>query len=309
MRIVETVAELQAQSRGWRASGASVGMVPTMGALHDGHLSLVRAAQERGDRVIVSIFVNPTQFNEKADLEAYPRDFAGDAAILEAAGVDVVFHPSVEEMYPAGLATTRVRPGRVADLYEGDHRPGHFEGVATVVSRLFNAGVPDRAYFGRKDAQQLAVISALASDLRLPVEVIGCPTVREVDGLAMSSRNGRLTPDARQAALALVWALADTQRAYAAGVRDPATIAAVATRSLQAAPGVEIEYVAVVDRLTFGNPVTAAAGSLAVIAARIAGVRLIDNVEVGAGDVVQYAVEPQTPITNLAPRHSYGVRV
>jgi pantoate--beta-alanine ligase len=307
MRIIETVAELQAQSRAWQAGGETVGLVPTMGALHDGHLSLVRAAQEAGDRVIVSVFVNPTQFTERADLDAYPRDFDSDAAILEAAGVDAVFHPTVEEMYPAGLTTSRVRPGRVAELFEGEQRPGHFEGVVTVVARLFNAALPVRAYFGRKDAQQLAVISAMARDLGFPLEVIGCPTVREVDGLAMSSRNGRLIPATREPALALVRALAEAQRTYRAGIRDSAPIAAAVTRSLQAVPGVEIEYAAVVDPTTFRVPSQAAAGSLAVIAARVGGVRLIDNAEVGAGDVLRYAVESPLPVTDINTRPTYGV--
>jgi len=305
MRVMEQVAERQAQSQDWRRAGQTVALVPTMGALHAGHISLVRAAQEANDRVIVSVFVNPTQFNQKSDLDAYPRDFDTDARMLAEAGVDVVFHPSIEEMYPTGLRATRVRPGPVADLYEGEHRPAHFEGVATVVARLFHAGLPDRAYFGRKDAQQLAVIRAMVRDLGFPIEVVGCATTREVDGLAMSSRNARLSPQARQSAVALVRALAEAQRAFGRGTRDPARIAEVAISLLQAALGIELEYAAVVDPLTFRPPQHAAASSLVLLAARTGSVRLIDNAELGAADVLEFAAAPAASLSS--PTRSQGV--
>ena len=291
MRVVETVAALQVQAVAWRRAGESVGLVPTMGALHDGHIGLVRAAQQDNDRVVVSVFVNPKQFNEKSDLDAYPRDFEADAQVLADAGVDAVFHPPVEEMYPAGLTATRVRPGRVADLYEGEQRPGHFEGVASVVARLFKAGLPDRAYFGRKDAQQLAVIRAMVRDLGFPITVVGCPTARDADGLAMSSRNARLSPEARRSALALVRSLAEAQRAFAGGDRDAAGIAGGIAASLQRAPwgrsrirrgGRSQHLPAARDRV---------AASLAILAVRVGAVRLIDNAELGAGDLFQYATE------------------
>ena len=291
MRVVETVAALQVQVVAWRRAGESVGLVPTMGALHNGHIGLVRAAQRDNDRVVVSVFVNPKQFNEKSDLDAYPRDFEADAQVLANAGVDAVFHPPVEEMYPAGLTATRVRPGGGADLYEGEQRPGHFEGVASVVARLFKAGLPDRAYFGRKDAQQLAVIRAMVRDLGLPITVVGCPTARDADGLAMSSRNARLSPEARRSALALVRSLAEAQRAFAGGDRAAAGIAGGIAASLQRAPGVDLEYAAVVDPNTFRPPATASRASLAILAVRVGAVRLIDNAELGAGDLFQYATE------------------
>jgi pantoate--beta-alanine ligase len=299
MRVIETVADLQAQSRAWRTARESVGMVPTMGALHDGHLGLVSAARADNDRVIVSIFVNPTQFNQKADLDAYPRTFDADAALLQGAGVNVVFHPPVGEMYPGGTSATSVRPGRVADLFEGEHRPGHFEGVATVVARLLNAGLPDRAYFGRKDAQQLAVIEAMVRDLAIPVEIVGCPTRREPDGLAMSSRNTRLVAPARRAAPALVRALAAAQVAFAAGSGDADEVGSAMLAELVGAPGVELEYAALVDPDTFHPAPRVHASTLVVIAARVGDVRLIDNATLGAGDVIRYAVSaPQA----AAPR-------
>ncbi|MFY9614459.1 MAG: pantoate--beta-alanine ligase [Candidatus Dormiibacterota bacterium] len=301
MRIIDTVARLQSQSRLWCAEGARIGFVPTMGALHAGHLSLVEAAQRENDRVIVSVFVNPTQFNDGADLAAYPRDFEADAAMLADAGVDVVFHPDADEMYPSGTGATGVRAGDLARNYEGAHRPGHFDGVTTVVSHLFNAALADRAYFGRKDAQQLAVIRAMVRDLGFPVEIVGCPTVRGDDGLAMSSRNSRLTPQDRQAALALVRALAAAQRDFAGGDSSAELLTGRLRGILDGAPGVDVEYAAVVDPDTFETPLVAGPGALAVIAARVGSVRLIDNVALGAGDVIQFA--PTQPTTqSTAPQ-------
>jgi pantoate--beta-alanine ligase len=292
MKIVETVAELQHLSRTWHAQGRGVGFVPTMGALHAGHMSLVEAARKPGDRVIASIFVNPLQFGAGEDLASYPRPFETDRRMLEAGGVDALFHPGVEEMYPLG-ADTRVTPGPVAVPLEGASRPGHFAGVATVVARLLNAALPDRAYFGQKDAQQLAVIRALVHDLAFPIDVVSCPTVRETDGLAMSSRNGYLDPRQRQAALALVRALA---RAQQAGAGEKAgRIAVTMAAELSAQPVVNVEYAAVVDPVTFVSlhPGQAAGdASLALVAARVGRARLIDNAWVSGSDLARYLAPP-----------------
>jgi pantoate--beta-alanine ligase len=303
MKIVETVAELQQLSRTWHAQGQGVGFVPTMGALHAGHMSLVEAAGKPGDRVIASIFVNPLQFGAGEDLASYPRPFDTDRRMLESAGVDALFHPSVEEMYPVG-ADTRVNPGAVADTLEGASRPGHFAGVATVVARLLNAALPDRAYFGQKDAQQLAVIRALVHDLAFPAEVVACPTIRENDGLAMSSRNGYLDPGQRRAALALVRALA---RAQQAGPGEKAgRIEVDMTTELAAHAGVEVEYAAVVDPATFVRlhpDQVAGDASLALVAARVGRARLIDNTWVSGTDLAAYLaprVEIPSPATRLA---------
>ncbi|TKA97236.1 pantoate--beta-alanine ligase, partial [Cereibacter changlensis] len=200
--ILRRVADLRTMVRGWKAAGQTVGVVPTMGALHEGHLSLARAAKAGCDRVIVTIFVNPKQFNNPADLEKYPRTEDRDAALLATVGVDVIFAPSPDEVYPPGFATTVSVSGVSAPL-EGAHRPGHFDGVAAVVAKLFGMTMADRAYFGEKDWQQLQVVQRLVADLNLPVEIVGCETVREADGLAMSSRNARLSEGGRAIAPAL----------------------------------------------------------------------------------------------------------
>ena len=292
MKIVETVADLQRVSRTWRREGHGVGFVPTMGALHAGHLSLVEAASRPGDRVIASIFVNPLQFAAGEDLDTYPRPFERDRLLLDAAGVDVLFHPTVTEMYPPG-SDTRVRPGPVAVPLEGKSRPGHFAGVATVVARLLNAALPDRAYFGQKDAQQLAVIRALVRDLAFPVDVVGCPTVREANGLAMSSRNGYLEPGQVDAALSLVRSLARAQQLgpHARAGRVEVAIAA----ELNAHPGVKFEYAAVVDPETFAQLApghVVGDSGLAVVAARVGRARLIDNAFVSGKELAGFAPAP-----------------
>ena len=222
MEVASTIAEMRAirrvMGRAKRGLG-DVGFVPTLGYLHDGHLSLVRAAKEQNEHTVVSIFVNPTQFNNPGDFERYPRDNEGDLAKLREQGVDAVFMPSAEEMYPAGQSTS-VDVGEVTERLEGEHRPGHFRGVATVVTKLFQIVQPQRAYFGRKDAQQLAVIRRLARDLHFDIEIVAIPTVREPDGLAMSSRNTLLSADDKQAALVLSRALRRTEELFAAGERD-----------------------------------------------------------------------------------------
>lgn len=258
-------------SRRWRREGRSIGLVPTMGALHAGHLSLVEAARRENDVVVVSIFVNPIQFGPGEDFRRYPRDYARDAAMLEAAEVDAIYRPSTETMYPPG-AGTRVNVGEVAVPLEGAARPGHFEGVATVVTKLFAAVEPDRAYFGQKDAQQVAVVKRLVRDLDLGVEIRVQPIVREPDGLALSSRNVYLDPDERKAAGSLSAALREAAHAYASGERDPERLRGILLARLQAEPLVKVDYAEVVDAATFRKP-----GTLAVVSARIGKTRLIDN--------------------------------
>jgi pantoate--beta-alanine ligase len=271
MRIVRTNAEMRAARRQARGT---VGLVPTMGAFHAGHHALMRAARERCDTVVVSLFVNPAQFNEAADLAAYPRDEARDAAEAEQLGVDVLYAPAVEEVYPPGFATA-VRVEGLSDMLEGAERgPGHFAGVCTVVTKLFNVVQPGVAFFGQKDAQQVAVLKRMVRDLDIPVELVVIPTVREPDGLALSSRNGRLDPDERRRATALSKALRAAERAIAGGERDAAAIARAARAELD---GIEPEYLALVDPDTL-EPVTHVNGRvLAVVAARVGPARLIDN--------------------------------
>jgi pantoate--beta-alanine ligase len=276
MRTVRTVADLRAALRDARRAERTIGLVPTMGALHAGHLSLVRAARAENDVVVVSLFVNPTQFNEAADLDAYPRDEARDTAAAAAAGADLLFAPSADEVYPPGFATT-VRIAGLTEHLEGEHRGiAHFEGVATVVCKLLNMAQPDVAYFGQKDAQQAAVIRRLVRDLDIPVRIAVQPTVREPDGLALSSRNVHLKGADRERALALRRALDAAAETVAAGERDPHAVER-AGRAAMARLGVEAEYVALVrpDDL---RPVEWIDGDVLVaVAARVGPTRLIDN--------------------------------
>jgi len=276
MRTVRTVADLRAALRDARRAEQTIGLVPTMGALHAGHLSLVRAARAENDVVVVSLFVNPTQFNEAADLDAYPRDEARDAAAAAAEGADLLFAPSADEVYPPGFATT-VHVAGLTEHLEGEHRGvAHFEGVATVVCKLLNMAQPHVAYFGQKDAQQAAVIRRLVRDLDIPVRIAVQPTVREPDGLALSSRNVHLKGADRERALALRRALEAAAESVAAGQRDPHAIER-AGRAAMARLGVEAEYVALVcpDDL---RPVERVDGDVLVaVAARVGPTRLIDN--------------------------------
>lgn len=274
MRIVRDVASVRAAVAG----AGRVGLVPTMGAFHEGHLSLVRAARAACDLVVVWLFVNPTQFNEAADLAAYPRDEERDAALAAACGADILFAPTVEEVYPAGYATTVTVAG-IADVLEGAQRPGHFAGVATVVAKMFNMVGPDVAFFGAKDAQQVAVVRRMVADLDLPVEIEVLPTVREPDGLAMSSRNVRLGPDDRRRATALHRGLSTARDAVAAGLRDPVAVAAVVERVL-AGEGLTAEYIAVVDPGSFAPVTSVDRPALVALAVRVGPVRLIDNMVV-----------------------------
>lgn len=279
METARTVDQVRGRVRRVRDEGGRIGLVPTMGALHDGHLSLVRLARQDCDLVVVSLFVNPAQFSEPSDLATYPRTEARDAGLAEGAGADLLFAPEVTEVYPAGFATN-VRVTGVSEHWEGEHRgAAHFDGVATVVAKLFAMVAPDLAYFGQKDAQQVAVVRRMVTDLNLPVEVCVGPTVREPDGLAMSSRNVHLGPEDRRRALALRAGL----DAVLAATRDGATGADSAVRAgveAMRAYGVEPEYLAIVDPESF-LPVPDLSGpALAVVAARFGTVRLIDNLPV-----------------------------
>jgi pantoate--beta-alanine ligase len=257
-----------------RAASGTVGLVPTMGAFHAGHHALIRAARERCDVVVVSLFVNPAQFEEASDLEAYPRDEARDAGEAAALGVDVLYAPSVDEVYPDGFATS-VRVAGLSDVFEGAERgPGHFAGVCTVVTKLLNLVGPDVAFFGQKDAQQVAVLRRMVRDLDVPVELHVVPTVREPDGLALSSRNVRLAPDERRRALSLSRALRAAEAAVADGERDAAAVARAARAAMN---GVDPEYLAVVDPDSFAPVQTVDGRVLVAVAARIGATRLIDN--------------------------------
>jgi pantoate--beta-alanine ligase len=259
----------------WRRSGMRVGLVPTMGALHEGHLSLVRKARADSGRVVVSIFVNPLQFGPQEDFNRYPRQPERDLELLRTEGVDAAYMPTVEEMYAPG-ATTRVRVGDLGSVLEGAARPGHFEGVATVVTMLFNATRPHRAYFGQKDAQQAALITRMAADLHTGIEIAVLPTVREADGLALSSRNAYLSPDERGAAPCLAGALRAANRLFLSGERDPGRLRQALAAVIAAEPLAHPDYAEVVEPDTFTAP-----GTLAVLAVRIGATRLIDNHHLG----------------------------
>jgi pantoate--beta-alanine ligase len=276
MRTIRAVAELRPVIFGHRREGRSIGLVPTMGAFHDGHLSLMHHAREQCDVVVVWLFVNPTQFNDASDLTGYPRDEARDAALAEEVGVDILFAPPVDEVYPAGFATT-VAVGRLTETLEGAFRGrSHFDGVATVVTKMFNMVAPDVAYFGAKDAQQAVVVQQLVRDLDLPIRIELCETVREPDGLAMSSRNVHLSPEDRVRAAALSRALDAIDAGVAAGVLDADTLRARAAGELRSA-GVEPEYLVIVAADTLAPVERVEAEVLALVAARIGTTRLIDN--------------------------------
>jgi pantoate--beta-alanine ligase len=276
MRTVRTIPEMRAAVAELRQGGRSVGLVPTMGAFHDGHLALMRAARAANDAVVVSLFVNPKQFDEPADLAGYPRDEGRDTALAAEEGVDVLFAPDPAEIYPPGFTTT-VSVGAIADRFEGAVRgPGHFAGVCTVVTKLLNIVGPERAYFGQKDAQQVAVLRRMATDLDIPARIEVIPTVREPDGLAMSSRNSRLSADERARATALYAGLRAAEAAAAAGEHDAARLRDHATAAM-GARAVEPEYVAVVDPDSFDVIATARGRVLLAVAARVGATRLIDN--------------------------------
>ncbi len=285
MELIETVAGLAAWADQVRAGGHRLGLVPTMGALHAGHRSLVERAVAECDAVVVTVFVNPLQFDDGADLAAYPRTLARDVETAGAAGASAVFAPTVAEMYPGYPAppVTTVTVSGPARQLEGAFRPGHFDGVATVVAKLFAAAGRCRAYFGEKDYQQLLVVRRLAADLCLPVEVVGCPTVREPDGLALSSRNVHLTSEQRARATVLHRALCQGAAAAAAGERRPEVVCRTVAGVLASEPAVSVDYVAVVDPGTLTVPETLAGSVRLLVAARIGDVRLIDNLGATVG--------------------------
>jgi pantoate--beta-alanine ligase len=249
-----------------------------MGGLHEGHASLVRRARDERDVVVVSVFVNPLQFGDPRDLAAYERDEARDLGILEGLGADLAFVPSVEEMYPGGEPEVTIDPGPLGDRLEGASRPGHLRGVATVVAKLFHTAGPCVAYFGEKDAQQLALVRRMVRDLSFPIEVAACPTVREPDGLAMSSRNARLSVEQREAAGCLFLALSEAAELARSGERDSAVLVAAMAREIGATQGARLDYAAVVDEATFDEVRRIEGPSRALVAARFGDVRLIDNV-------------------------------
>lgn len=277
MIIATTIAQVRAQVAAWKKEGLTVGLVPTMGYLHEGHASLVDEAVRQCDRVVASDFVNPTQFGPNEDLEAYPRDFDRDCALLEEHGCALVFHPAVEEMYAPGAATYVEILSDMPKQLCGKTRPIHFRGVCTVVSKLFNIVTPDKAFFGQKDAQQLAIIRQMVRDLSYGIEIVGCPIVREADGLAKSSRNTYLSEAERQAALVLSESVFLGQKMVAEGETDANKIVTAMTEHIQAQPLAKIDYVSAVDGVTM-DPVDRIAGTVLVaMAVYIGKTRLIDN--------------------------------
>ncbi len=280
MQLIHDVAALRRTVRGWQSNGERVALVPTMGNLHAGHLSLVRQAAQLADRVVISVFVNPMQFGEGEDFEAYPRTLEADCRSLDGQGADVVFAPGVETMYPGGAgAATRVEPPvSLTDMLCGEARPGHFTGVATIVAKLFNLVGPDLAVFGRKDFQQLQVIRRMAVDLNFPLEVHGCPIVREPDGLAMSSRNAYLTEDERRRAPALAAALRALVEAVRQGERDVSRLEAEARNALEEA-GLGPDYISLRRGSDLADPRPGDRQLVVLGAARLGRARLIDNIE------------------------------
>ena len=277
MELIRGAEELRAGLDGRRAAGADVGFVATMGAIHGGHASLIRRARSERDLVVVSIFVNPLQFAPGEDLSGYPRDEAEDVALCESFGADLVWAPPLEEVYPPGVVLPRPDPGPVGETFEGAARPGHFVGVLTVVSRLFDVVGPCIAYFGEKDAQQLFLIERMVLALGLPIQIVACPTVREPDGLALSSRNVFLRPDERAQAACLFLALSEAAELAGAGERDSAVIIAAMAREIGATPLARLDYAALVDVQTFEAVRTIELPARAVVAARFPSTRLIDN--------------------------------
>ncbi|MDQ1454122.1 MAG: pantoate--beta-alanine ligase [Acidobacteriaceae bacterium] len=276
MQVLSTIQEMRLACRAVRQSGQSLGLVPTMGALHAGHIALVRAARAQCDVVAASIFVNPTQFGPNEDFAKYPRPFEQDCALLEGEGVALVFAPQPGEMYPAG-ASTFVEVGGVGDRLDGASRPGHFRGVATIVAKLFHIVGPDKAFFGQKDAAQVAVLRSMVRDLNFDLELVVCPTLREPDGLALSSRNRYLSASDRARALVLSRALDVIAATYRAGEKDVARLLETGRSVMATEPEVRIDYLQIVDADTLLPLTEAKPGALVAIAAYVGGTRLIDN--------------------------------
>lgn len=284
MEILRTIDEVRRACKELKRGDRTLGLVPTMGALHEGHLSLVRAAKAGCDVVAATIFVNPTQFAPNEDFAAYPRTFEADCAMLEREGVDVLFAPLPEEMYPVGAETFVDVPG-VGGRLDGSSRPGHFRGVATVVAKLFNIFRPERAFFGQKDAAQVAVLRTMVRDLNFDVDMVVCPTVRELDGLAMSSRNRYLSAEEREQALTLVRALRGVEHLMAEGERDASRLKDSLRDELRRADGVRLDYAEVVDTRSLEPVSEVGDGALVAVAAWVGKTRLIDNVVIGAESV------------------------
>jgi pantoate--beta-alanine ligase len=300
LKICTTIDEMRSASRAARRAGGRLGFVPTMGALHEGHRSLVRAARAASDVVAASIFVNPTQFGPNEDLAKYPRSFERDCELLEREGVELLFAPAVEEMYPGladGLADRSVRPTNVgsavtwvtveglSDRLDGRSRPGHFRGVTTVVSKLLHVVEPDAAFFGQKDAAQVAIIRRMVRDLNLAVEIVVCPIVREADGLAMSSRNAYLDPEQRKRALVLHRSLMLVQQLAGTGERNAERLVAAGREEISSESSVRLDYFEIVDAETLDPVEDVSRGALVAVAAYVGSTRLIDNVVLGASDV------------------------
>lgn len=277
--VSRTIGDVRREVAAQRGQGRRVGCVPTMGALHAGHLSLIEAARAECDHVVVTLFVNPTQFGPNEDFHEYPRTWEADLRACRDASVDVIFYPEAETMYPPGFQTG-VEVAGLSDVLEGASRPGHFRGVATVVLKLFNIVQPDVAYFGAKDFQQQVILRRMGRDLNVPVEIRTCPTVREEDGLALSSRNKYLTAEQRQAALALSQSLAAARERLLGGEMDVNAVQAEMQRRLQSTPGVELDYAVIADPETLKELVRPQADMVALVAARVGNTRLIDNMPV-----------------------------
>jgi pantoate--beta-alanine ligase len=280
MKVAVTIQEVRKQVRAWRKQGLTVGLVPTMGYLHEGHASLMKASVSQCDRTVVSVFVNPTQFGPNEDLESYPRDFERDSALCESLGVDLVFHPEVSEMYADNAATYVEILDDMPKQLCGKTRPIHFRGVCTVVSKLFNIVLPDKAFFGQKDAQQLAIIRRMVRDMSYGIEIVGCPIVREVDGLAKSSRNTYLNKQERKAALCLSRAIALGKHMILDGERDARCVVNAMSNLIMQEPLAKIDYVQAVDGLTMAPTDTIYQDVLVAMAVYIGKTRLIDNFSV-----------------------------
>lgn len=276
MKVITTIDEVRDQVKSWRNNGESIGLVPTMGYLHEGHQSLMASAKKDNQRVIVTIFVNPMQFGPKEDLASYPRDLERDKKACQQMGVDLIFCPSADEMYDANF-NSYVNVNGLTDALCGKKRPGHFKGVCTVVTKLFNITQPDRAYFGQKDAQQLAVIQRMVQDLNIPIEIIGCPIVRENDGLAKSSRNSYLSEQERLAAICLYRSIEQAKQMIKAGEKSVATILKAMQNVINNEPLAKIDYIEFVDFATLTNVDVLKQDSLCALAVYIGKTRLIDN--------------------------------
>jgi len=281
VRIYEDPYLLQQQARAWRQAGEEIGLVPTMGALHAGHESLVTRARRENARVIISIFVNPLQFGPNEDFARYPRPFDQDTQRLTALNVDALFHPAVDQLFPPSFKSA-VDPGPLADLLEGHSRPGHFRGVLTAVLKLCELALPKRAYFGQKDIQQLLLVRQLVRDFAVPVHVVACPTVREADGLALSSRNVYLTAEQRRHAPVIFSALRVAEEAFRTGERDPERLEQLARDRMAPTPALIVDYVACFDEIGLQRPSRATAGNILGTAVKLGSTRLIDNVVLGA---------------------------